>query len=143
MSFPRLLLPPVALLLLGLVLGGCAGTKNAGAPRAEGPAISTHTLHYETDLYRVEIQQRDQNGRCDRRTVLFTSHNRLYTDPHVRRVRALDVGCDATNIESFEQFEVLRSPTQQHRYRSDFWFRIRVDEDLWSAYQLALFRGRA
>lgn len=140
MSFLWRSLLPAALLLL--VLGGCAETKNARAPRAEDPAGSTYTLHHDTDLYRVEIKQRDRAGRCDRRNVLFTIHNRLYTRPHVDRVRALDVGCDATRVAGFEQFEVLRTPTQQHRYRSDVWFRTRVEEDLWNAYQLALFRGR-
>lgn len=92
-------------------------------------------------MYAVEIQQQDRNGTCARRTVLFSSHSKLYTKPYVSRVRAVDVGCDAMFIRAFERFEVMRSPDQKRRYQGDFSFRNRVDEDLWYAYQNALFRG--
>lgn len=137
----RLLPKALGLLLFGVVLGGCART-GPGASGEESPANRAQTIRYETDMYAVEIQQREnRNGVCERRVALFTSHSRLYTRPHVSRVRAVDMGCDATYTTAFEQLEVLRDPEQERRYRGDFAFRNRVDEDLWHAYQNALFRG--
>ena len=103
--------------------------------------MSTRSFGYETDLYRVEIKQRNRNGQCVRRDILFTTYSRLYTKPHVDRVRAVDQLCDATNIEDLEEFQILRSPDQQSRYGSSFSFRNRVNEDLWNAYQNALFEA--
>ena len=113
------------------VLGGCAGTQEAGS--------GTNTYNYDADLYRVEIQQRDQDGECVQRTIFFTSYSRLYTQPKVDRVRAVDAGCDATYTPDFEQFDIQRSPDQQSRYDNSSSFRQRINDDLWDAYQGALF----
>jgi hypothetical protein len=130
----------LGLLLFGLVLGGCAHT-GPGEGGTETGTTRAPTIRFESDMYAVEIQQLDRNGTCDRRVVLFTSHSKLYTKPYVSRVRAVDMGCDATYTTAFEQFEIMRFPEQKRRYQGDFSFRNRVDEDLWHVYQNALFRG--
>lgn len=129
--------PPLilgCLLLTTVALGGCKTAENSAAE-----ASTTRTFSYESSMYRVEVDQRERNGECIRRDVLFTAFNRLYTEPHVSRVRAVDVGCNATDVTSFEEFEIRRSPEQVQRYQSSFAFRSRVNEDLWDAYQSALF----
>lgn len=122
------------ILLTGAVLGGCAGRT--------GDAVSNHTVRSFSDrtrMYRVEIDQAERSGACIRRTVLFTSHSRLYVRPYVDRVRAVDAGCDASFTSGFETFTILRDVRQQTRYERDFDFRRRVNEDLWDAYVHTLF----
>lgn len=130
---------PVLLVTAGLVAAsvgiGCGSTKDQGEP----PVI--RTFIGETKLYRVVVDERERAGYCVRRTVLFTSHNRLYTQPHLDRVRAVDEGCDASSMSNFERVEVLRSPQQQDRYQNDFSFRNRINEDLWDAYETSLFKA--
>jgi len=125
------LLRIVGFLLAISVLGGCTGTQEAGS--------GTGTYSYDADMYQVEIQQREKDGACVRRTIFFTSYSRLYTQPKVDRVRAVDEGCDATSTPDFEQFEIQRSPAQQSRYENDSSFRQRIDDDLWDSYRAALF----
>jgi len=126
----------VGMLCATSVLGGCGSTNEA-----DGPSMTRVSFSDETDMYRVEIEQEERNGQCLRRRMLFTSHSRLYTNPHVDRVRAIDNDCDATDTSDFEEFEILRSPEQLDRYERSFSFRTRVNEDLWEAYQTALFNA--
>ena len=126
----------VSFLIVG-ALAGCTGSKEAETNSAKAASVRSFT--HNAEMYRVEIEQREVDGRCLQRMVLFTSYSRLYTDPHVDRVRAVDIGCDAIDSTGFEEFEILRSPEQQSRYRNSFSFRDRVNEDLWYAYQEALF----
>lgn len=119
------------LFLIASMLGGCAGTQEAG--------VDTRSFTYEADMYRVEIDQRNQDGDCVRRTILFTSYNRLYTQPKVDRVRAVDNGCDATYTPDFEEFEIQRAPNQRSRYENSSSFRQRINDDLWDSYRAALF----
>lgn len=135
-NMPTLRLVPVFLLqicVLPLVLAGCAGSEEARG------ALDTRSYSYESNLYRVEITQRSRNGRCIRRNVLFTSFGRLYTQPHVDRVRAVDELCDANDISDFENFQIMRDPDQQDRYARSASFRTRVNQDLWDVYENALF----
>ena len=137
MYSPRLRLIIGCLLLTPIVLSGC---RSAEESAVEAP--TTRTFSYESQMYRVEIEQHEQHDECIRRDVLFTSFNRLYTQPHVDRVRAVDVGCNATDVTDFEEFEIQRSPDQQARYQSNYAFRSRVNQDLWDTYQSALFDAR-
>lgn len=125
------------LLLTPIALIGC---KTAEESAAE--ASTTRTFSYESPMYRVEVDQRERNGECIRRDVVYTAFNRLYTEPYVSRVRAVDIGCNATDVTGFEEFEIQRSPEQVRRYQSSYAFRSRVNEDLWDAYQSALFEDR-
>ena len=125
----------LGLLLAASMLGGCGSTKEGAAEDDAATAVTTtRQFSYDTDLYHVEVRQQDREGRCIRRDVLFSSHSRLYTKPHINRARAVDERCDATFIASFEDFAIMRDPSQQDRFQSDFYFRNRVEEDLWDAY---------
>lgn len=131
-------------LLLLIIWGGIAasaltGCKSTGESRSDADQTTQRTFNGETTVYRVEVTQHEREGRCVRRDVLFRSHSRLYLDPHVDRARAIDIGCDAIYVSDFERFSVMRSPTQQNQYTSNFSFRRQIDEDLWDAYQHALF----
>lgn len=100
----------------------------------------THSFRYDARLYRVDIQQQERDGVCVQRRVFFTSYSRLYVEPHLNRVRAVDEWCDAIYVSNFESFQIMRDPVQQDRYQNNRSFRSRVDEGLWDAYQTALFQ---
>lgn len=135
---PLRLLPIIGGVLLTIsVLSGCGSTRES----EESASTTTRSFSYETQMYRVEIEQSERNGECISREALFTTLNRLYTEPHVDRVRARDIGCDANDVTDFEEFEILRAPDQQERYVNNSAFRSRVNEDLWDAYQSALFNA--
>lgn len=126
----------VAGIVIATTVAGCGGGE---ASRSESGPTQRRTFHGETRLYRVEVTQYERDGRCLRRTVLFRSHSKLYIQSHLDRVQATDEGCDATYISSFEHVAVMRSPLQQDQYARNFAFRNRINEDLWIAYQQALF----
>lgn len=135
--------PVVAAVLLGAsVLGGCQG-PNESREIGSTPTTLRRAFSYDTDMYRVEVEQYERDGTCLWRSVVFLSHSQLYTKPHVDRVRGRDEGCDATNLSAFEDFAIMRSPEQQELYQYNFAFRSRVEEDLWDAYQQALFNDEA
>ena len=125
----------LGLLFAASLLGGCGSTKEGGAEDDAATAVTiTRKFSYDTELYHVEVRQQEREGQCIRRDVLFSSHSRLYTKPHIDRARAVDERCDATFISSFEDFAIMRDPIQQERFQGDFSFRRRVEEDLWDAY---------
>ena len=132
-SFSRLIL---GVALGAALLGGCGSTEDSS-----DPSTTTESFSGDTRLYRVSIDQRERDGECIRRSVLFTSYSRLYTEPHVDRVRAVDEHCDATDVSNFEQVEILRSPDQQIQYQNSFSFRNRINEDLSDAYETVLFEA--
>lgn len=119
----------ISLAMIALVVG------------CSGPQQATTSIDQDTQLYHVHVEQHERDGRCTRREVLFTEYSRLYTRPHLSRVRATDIGCDATGTRDFETFEILRSDQQRRQYENDSSFRSRVDEDLWNAYRETLFRA--
>lgn len=131
------LLSVVAGIVIVTTVAGCGG---AGTSRSEAGPTLRRTFHGDTKLYRVQVTQYERDGRCIRRKVRFRNHNMYYSNPHVDHVQAIDVGCDATYVSSFERFAVMRSSVQQDRYASSFPFRNRVNEDLWRAYQQTLFK---
>ena len=122
------------LLVLALsVLGGCAGTKDAGSA-----APTTRTYTYDAAPYCVEVEERlREDGTCLQRRILFTA-NEGTRKQHLDQVRAIDRKCYAKSVRGFDSFDIVRSPSQKERYNYIARCRRRVNDGLWAAYQAAL-----
>jgi hypothetical protein len=125
-----------AVLLCGLLLGGCAGTEDASLPSG-----TTRTYGYDAALYRVEVEEHVRDGTCRRRAIVFTAHEAPTRARRVDRARAVDRQCNAQSVRGFDQFEIVRSPSQKERYQYVAQYQRRVDRGLWAAYQAALRHG--
>ena len=138
----RLLSTLTALVLAAAIVGACSSTETTTSDESTSKSSHvTHSFQYDTKLYQVDIQQHERDGACIRREVVFTSHSRLYLEPVLQRVRAVDQWCDATYVSDFEDFRIMRDPVGESRYFNAFRYRNRVNEDLWNAYRTALFHG--
>lgn len=132
MSFARLLVPVLSLVLIGSMSGGCGGPGASTSPER------IRSYSHDAGLYRVEIEERTrEDGTCLQRRILFTAEDGV-RKRHLDRVRAIDRRCDAKSVRGFDRFEILRTPGQQEQYARMARFRRRVDAGLWSAYQAAL-----
>jgi len=117
--------------LLGTSMGGCASTSSS--------TDTARTYSHDAPLYRVEIEEHTRDdGTCRRRVIVFAAHEERTRKRRVDQARAIDRKCNATSVRGFDQFEIVRSPSQKERYQYVAQYRRRVDEGLWAAYQAAL-----